>query len=120
MGIGCHVLSIIPNLGNGNRSPEDGIVAGRLRSVKFAGHGPDIGDGTTDLGSGDRQSEFIPGFQKNAPGLHQTLADCPVGGLTEITALGVLQMGTARHEGDLHICNGRSGQNAQMLLFRDV
>ena len=51
---------------------------------------------------------------------HQALPHGAVGGLTEIAALGVLEVGTARDEGDLHIGQRGTGQHAEVLLFFEV
>ena len=48
---------------------------------------------------------------------HKALPHGAVGGLPEVAALGVLEMGAARDEGDLHIRQRRADEDAEVLLF---
>ena len=48
---------------------------------------------------------------------HQALPDGAVGRLPEVAALGVLEVGAARNEGDFHISQGCPDEHTQMLLF---
>ena len=48
---------------------------------------------------------------------HEALPHGAVGGLPEVAALGMLEMGAARDEGDLHIRQRRADEDAEMLLF---
>ena len=63
---------------------------------------------------GTSRRTSIPGLQQDALGLHQPLAHRPVGGLAEVAPLGVLGMGPARHQGDLHIRERGAGQDPQV------
>ena len=51
------------------------------------------------------QGKLIPGLQKLALRLHQSLTQRPINRLPEIPALCMLLMGLSRHQRDLHICN---------------
>ena len=48
---------------------------------------------------------------------HEALPHGAVGGLPEVAALGVFEMGAARDEGDLHIRQRRADEDAEVLLF---
>ena len=69
---------------------------------------------------GQVQLNVVPRLQKDGRPLPQALTDGPIGGLPEVTALGMLQMGPPRNERDGHIRNGRAGQHTQMGLFHEV
>ena len=73
---------------------------------------------------GQPQGKLVPGFQQHTipPGLGcpQSLAHCPVGGLTEVAALGVLDVGPACRQSDLHVGERGAGQGAQVGLFRQM
>ena len=84
------------------------------------GHGPQISNGAAHLGLGKAQAEPIVGFQQNALRLHQPLAQGPVGGLPEVAAFGVLQMGPASSQSNFHIGDGRAGEHAQVGLFLEM
>ena len=101
LGVGRQLVGIVPQLRSRHQSLQGRGVTHRLRGIEFAAHGADIRDGTADLLCGQRQPEIVPGFQQHAFGLHQALAHRPVGSLPEVTALGVLDVGSADEEGDL-------------------
>ena len=107
--IGGKGFGVVLHLGGGHQSPERGQAAHRLRGFKFPAHGPDIGDAPADLFRGHRENKVVPGFQQHGFGLHQPLPHRPVGGLPEIAALGVFQVGFSHQQRDFHIRNGRAG-----------
>ena len=76
-----------------------------------------IAHGAADVLGGHLQPKSIPRLQQLAFGQHQALPYCAVGGLPEVAALGVLEVGPARNEGDLHIGEGRPSQHAKVLFF---
>ena len=53
-------------------------------------------------------------------GLHQAVADGAVGGLAEVAALGVLQMGASRDQLDVHVRQRRAGEHARMGALEHV
>ena len=59
-------------------------------------------------------------LQQNILCLAQPLPDRPISRLTEIPALGVLQMCLACRDGNPHIRNLRAEQNAAMRLFGEM
>ena len=95
--------------------------AGRfLRRAEGAGHGADVVDCAAELFGRHCQGKTVIRLQQNAPGLHQPLPDGAVGRLTEIAALGVLEMSAAGGQRQLHIRNRRAGQNTGMCFFLQV
>ena len=117
LGVGCHLGGIIAQLRCRQDALQGGQSATVLRRVKFAAHGADVGNGAAYRFRGQSQGEPIPGLQQHTFCLHQPLADGPIGSLAEITALCVLQMGPAGGQGDLHIGDGRAGEDAPVDFF---
>ena len=120
LGVGRQRFGVVLHLGCGHQPPECGQTAAGFRSLKLAAHGPDIGDAPAGLLGGHRENKVVPGFQQHGFGLHQPLPHRPVGGLPEVAALGVLQMGLAHQQGDFHIRNGRAGKDAPVDFFTQV
>ena len=117
LGIGCQYLGVIPDLRRGNPPLQGRGVSHAFGGLQLAAHGPQIRDCPADTGLGHGQAEIIPGLQQHTFRLHQALPHRPVGGLTEIAALGVLQMRLAHQQGQLHVGDGRAGENALMHLL---
>ena len=115
-GIGCHSCGIVAQSRNRNRAGENGQVF-LLLLGKSGGHGPQVSDGPAQLCLGEGETEAVAGLQQDALGLHQALAHGPVGGLPEVASLCVLQMRPSGHQGELHIGDGRAGEDAQMGSF---
>ncbi len=69
---------------------------------------------------GELQAELVPGLQKDALGLHQTLAHRPIGGLAEVAPLGVLHMGPPGHQRDAQIRDGGPGEHAGVAALGQV
>ena len=120
LGIGCHGVSVIPQLRCGNQSAQGGQSVPGFRRIKFTAHGADIGDGASQIFRGQREGEGVPRLQQDGLCLHQPLPDGTVRGLTHITALGVLQVCLAHQQRNLQIRDGRAGENAPVRLFRHV
>ena len=118
-GIGCHLHGVAAQGGDGNGTGEDGQFP-LLLLGEGGGHGPQISNGAAHLGLGEAQAEPIVGFQQNALRLHQPLAQGPVGGLPEVAAFGVLQMGPASSQSNFHIGDGRAGEHVQVGLFLEM
>ena len=70
--------------------------------------------------SGRPQGEAAPGLQQYILGIHQRVADGPIGALTEVTALSVLQMRTARKQLHRHVRQRRASQHALVGLFQHM
>ena len=79
-----------------------------------------IPHGPAQIGGGHLQPEGVPGLQQDTLRRHQALAHRPVGGLAEIAAFGVLQMGPAGGEGDAHIGDRGAGEDPQVGLLLEV
>ena len=96
-------------------------VGGGLGRVEAALHPLDVAHGPADVLRRHFQPEGIPRLEEL--GLfdlvchHQALPHGAVGGLTEVAALGVLEVGAARDEGDLHVRQRCAHEDADVLLF---
>ena len=91
-GVGCDGLGIVLHGRHRRRAGEHRLLPHYLGRVEARAHLLQVRHGSSHISLGQLQSEVVPGFQKHALGLHQTLAHRPVGGLAEVAALGVLQM----------------------------
>ena len=112
-----HFFLIILYRHNRCRSGKDCNTAYSLFQRKAAVKLFHIRHGPADHFFRNLQSEFIDGFQKYPGSLHQSLSHRPVGGLSEISAFRVLQMGASGNKGDLHIRDGRTGEHSSVFLF---
>ena len=116
-GIGGHLLGVIVEFRHRDPAPQQGHVPGRLRSIEAAAAQAHITDGPAQLLRRHLQPEGVVRLQQAAPGLHQPLAHRPIGGLAEVAAFGMLDVGPAGHQRDLHIRNRGAGQDPQVGLF---
>ena len=66
---------------------------------------------------GQFHTEAVKRFQQNALCLHQSLPHSAVGRLPEIAALGMLRVGPAGQDADLHIRDGTARQHTTVYLF---
>ena len=122
-GVAHHLHGVAAHGGGRCGAGEQGgiPVGSGLGWVKAAAHVLDIVHGAAHVVRGQLQPEGIPRLQQL--GLvdlvchHQALPDGAVGRLPEVAALGVLEVGAARNEGDFHIGQGCPDEHAQMLLF---
>ena len=119
-GVGGHVQHIVGHGGYGGGTGEHHAPARLLRGPVLAAHGLDVADGPAHVANGHLQPEAVVGLQQHALGLHEPLAHRPVGGLAEIPALGMLEMGSAGDQRDLHVRQRRAGEHPQMLLLRQM
>ena len=121
-----HVHGVAAHGGGRGRSGQGGglAVRGGLGRVKAAAHLLNVVHGPAHVFRRELQPEGIPRFEKlrfvDLSCHHQALPHGAVGGLTEIAALGVLEVGAARDEGDLHIGQRGTGQHAKVLLFFEM
>ena len=113
-------LPVVAHCGNGSASGDQRHIADGFRGIKAAAHLLDIVDSTAQIFAGDLQSEIVPRLQQYALRAHQTLPHGAIGGLAEIAALRVLQVSASGGERKAHICDGGSGENAQMRLFHQM
>ena len=120
VGPGYQLFHIIRELRGRGGTLETQIFAVLLRGGKGAVHGAHIRDGPADLFGRNLQDEAVPRLQQDALRLHKPLPHGAVGGLAEVPALGVFEVGLARGEGDAHIGNRRAGEHAPVLLFGQV
>ena len=119
-GIRRYLARIIGALGNRRGSREDGNAVFRFRRRKPPAHALDIRHGAPDAFARQLQPEIVPWLEEDALGAHESLPHGAVGRLTEVAALGVLQMRPSRGERDLHIGDRRAGQHAAVLFFRKM
>ena len=68
----------------------------------------------------NRQAKVIIWLQQHRFCLHQALPDCPVSGLTKISAFGMFQMRAACCQRNLHIRNLRSHEHTSMCFLRQM
>ena len=116
-GIADHFHGVAAHGSYRRKTGEHSSFFSAFRRVKAAFHALDIGHGTTKAFHWHFQPEGIPRLQQLAFGHHQALPHSAVGRLPKISALCVLQVGTARNEGDLHVRQRRSDQHAKVLFF---
>ena len=122
-GVADHLHGVAAHGGGGGFAREGGRLAVRrsLGRVEAALHPLDIVQRPAQILGGQLQPEGVPRLQQlrfaDAAGHHQPLPHGAVGGLPEIAALGVLEVGAARDEGDFHIRQRGPDEDAQMLLF---
>ena len=91
-----------------------------FRRLKRAVHSLNVGHGTSDALVRQLQPKRIIRLKQQAFRAHKSVADGTVGCLTEVAALGVLDVCTACNNGYLHIRYRRTGQHAQMRFFRQM
>ena len=116
VGVGGHLPGIAAAGGHRQPPGQAGGVAQGLRRVEGAAHPLHVGHGPANAVGGQFQREIIPGFQQLHGALclggAQPLAHGTVGGLAEIPALGVFQVGAARRQRDLYVGQRCAGQHA--------
>ena len=91
-----------------------------LRIQHRTTHSLNICHGAAHTIVGKFQDKVVIRFQQNALSLHETLAHSAVCCLTEVAAFGVLHMGAACKEGDLHIGKSGTRENAGVLPLSKV
>ena len=105
-GVDRHLPGIIPKARHRGRAGEGRFLSHGLRRVHLAAHLLQVHHGPAHLLGGDFQPEPVPRLQQHTFRLHQPMPHGPVGGLSEIAALGVLFVGAARQQGDFDIGDG--------------
>ena len=116
-GVGVHLRRVVPQCGGGGGTGEQGGDAVVLRGGQLCAHALQVGHGAAQTVGGQLQTELVPRLQQHALGLHQPLPHRPVGGLTEIPALGVLQVRLAAGQRDAHIGERRAGEHPSVGLL---
>ena len=111
-GVGRKLGGIAVELGNRRKPVYDTAALG----LKFAAHGSDIAYGTAYLLRRHLERELIPRLKQHAFGLHKPLTHRTAGGLSEVAALGVLDMRPAGDEPDANIGYGRACEHALVFL----
>ena len=96
-------LLVVLHLRYGSRAGKEQAVHAVDGAFEFRVHGLYVADGSADAFGRHLEAEAVPGLQQHVFRAHQALAHRAVGGLAEIAALGVLQMGPAGYYGDLNI-----------------
>ena len=122
-GVADHLHGITAHGGGGGFARQGGCLAvgAGLRRVKATLHPLDVIHGTAQVLGRDFQPERIPGLQQlcfaDLIGHHQALPHRAVSRLPEVTALGVLEVGPARNEGNFYIRQRCPDENTQVLFF---
>ena len=120
VGVARQLPGIAPQAADRGRALQDGGLPLLVGGAKGALHLLDVVHGPAQVLGRQLQPEVVPGFQQDVLGHHQALAHRPPGRLAEIAALGVLQVGPARNQGDFHVGEGGAGENPPVLLFFQV
>ena len=89
----------------------------RFFQSKCTMHILDVIHGTSHIFRGKLQPKRITGFQQNRIRLHQSMTHCTIGSLSEISTLGMLQVGFPCHQRYSHICYGCSQEHPSVFLF---
>ena len=119
-GVG-HDLADIAVEGGDGAAPHkgDGLLVGG-----FGGLGGvavlQIRHGAPHVYGGHLQTEFVVGLQQGTAPLHEAVTDGAVGGLAEVTTLGMLLMGATCHQHHFGVGEGDSRQGAEVGLFVQV
>ena len=93
--VGGHLLLVVLHFRSGDAPRQNGRLPVVFRCSECAVHPLDVRHGPADQAGRNLQPKIIPGLQQHAVRLHQSLPYRPVGGLPEIPALRMLQMGAA-------------------------
>ncbi len=112
-----HFLLIIAHGRCRHASGQNGHFSFCLRRLESSVHFLDIRHSAADEIVWKLQTEFIDRLQQNALGFFHPLPDRPVGGLPEVSAFRMLQMGSSCCQCDLHVRDLRAGQDARMFSF---
>ena len=122
-GVADHLHGVAAHSGHRCKTGKGGRLAVRCRlgRVKAALHPLDVAHGAANVLRRHFQPEGIPRLEQL--GLfdlvchHKALPHGAVGGLPEVAALGMFEMGAACDEGDLHIRQRCADEDAEVLLF---
>ena len=123
-GVGRHLPGVAPQAGHRGLSHKHRLLPLGDRGLEFPAQPGHVRQGPAQGGLGHPQGEPVPGLQQHAQPLGlggaQPLAHRPVGGLAEVPALGVLQVGPARRQGEGHVGEGRAHEGPDVGLFPQV
>ena len=121
-----HIHRVAAHRGGWGCAGQGGRLAirSRLGRVEAAAHLLDVVHRTAYILGRKFQPEGVPRLQQlrfvDLRGHHQALPHGAVGRLPEVAALGVLEVGAARDEGDLHIGQRGTGQHTKVLFFFEM
>ena len=115
--VGRDALKVVAHPAHRREAGEDGVFPFALRRVDRAAHVLKVGHRAADALGGNVEAEVIVGLKEDAFRLHEALPHGAVCRLTEIAALGVLQMRAACDERKLYVRQRRAGQHARVLAF---
>ena len=98
-------LGILAHVDSGKTTLSEGLLyaSGALRRFDGAAHVLEVGHRAADALGGHLETEVVIRLEQHIFRLHQALTHGTVRRLTEIAALGVLQMRAARDKCELHI-----------------
>ena len=111
---------IVLHFGHGSRSAEEADVSVLNGLRKASAHALNVVHSLAEVFGGKLDSEVVNRLKQYALCAAQALSDSAVGGLSEISALGVLWVRLARNEGDLHIGYRGARQHPNMSFFVQV
>ena len=109
-----HLTLIVAHGGYRCRTGDNGAVLCGFGRIEVAVHTLNIGHRSSDALNGHLERELKYRLEDNALCRAQTITDCAVGCLTEISALGMLGVSLARCKNDLHIGYRRTRENTKM------
>ena len=119
-GVGNDISRVLVEGGDGPPSLQGGVLLAGGGHLKGGMEVLQVGHGTADVGGGDLQRERIKGLQEGTACLHKAVADGTEGGLAEVAAFGVLEVGAACHQGDFGIGEQSSRKGAAVILFVEM
>ena len=112
LGVRRDLGPVVAHGGDRRRSGQNRAVSTLFRRLKRAVHSLNVGHGASDALVRQLQPKCIIRLKQQAFRAHKAVADGAVGCLTEVAALGVLDVCASCKDGYLHIRDGCTGQHA--------
>ena len=123
-GVGGHLPGAAPHFGHRRGAGQHGPVVFHGGRGKFGAAALQIRHGPAHAVLGNLQPEVVPRLQQNGVARRrsgaQPLPHGAVGGLAEVPALGVFEVGPPRRQCDFHIGQRRTRQNAGVAPLGQV
>lgn len=119
-GVDADLPGVVPHGGDWGGAGEDRAVPQRFRPLKGSVHALDVSHSPADALAGHLQPEGVPGLQQDGFRLFQPLPQGAIGGLTEVAALCVLDVGATGEDADPHIGDGGTGQDTEVGFLRQM
>ena len=115
--VGRDALEVVTHPAHRRAAGEDGVLPLGLRGVDRPAHILQVGHRAADALRRQLKAEVIVRLEQHVFRLHQPLPHGAVGRLSEVAALGVLQVRAARDERELHIRKRRAGEHARVIAL---